>query len=379
MRIGRTLPPAAAPIYPRDILSGIKGHLKGHRELDRFETELKDYFGVRHCFLLSSGKAALTIILQALRDLQPDRDEVLIPAFTCYSVPSAIVRTGLKVRLCDMNPDTLDFDFKQLSRILSPHSASQGVNKPNEHNKLSKPNKPTSRLLCIIPIHLFGIPSDIRRIRELFAGYPKVTIVEDAAQAIGGEWNSKKLGTFGDISFFSLGRGKALSTVEGGIILTDRDDIADKIGARIGSVPYYSGIESINLLIKTISLSLFLHPSLYWFPNSLPFLKLGKTPYDPHFKMRKMSAFQAGLAKGWQRKLRRFRKTRTKNSRHWISIITARSLHHYISRDGGQLDLVRFPVRIDDSNSRAKILLKSNRMGRGIAQEWVSRPTFSHS
>ena len=119
MRIGRTLPPAAAPIYPHDILSGIKALFNGHRELERFEAELKDYCGMRHCFLLSSGKAALTFILEALREIRPERDEVLIPAFTCYSVPSAIVRAGLRVRLCDINPETLDFDFDQLGTILS--------------------------------------------------------------------------------------------------------------------------------------------------------------------------------------------------------------------------------------------------------------------
>ena len=170
MRIGRTLPPAAAPIYPGDILSGIQGLFNGHRELGRFETELKDYFQVKHCFLLSSGKATLSLILQALRDIQPERDEVLIPAFTCYSVPSAIIRSGLRIKLCDINPDTLDFDYDQLSRLLSqssPAKASLEPNKPNQpnkHNEPKQPNKPMSRLLCIIPTHLFGIPSDIGRI-----------------------------------------------------------------------------------------------------------------------------------------------------------------------------------------------------------------------
>ena len=117
MHIGRTLPPAASPIYPRDILSGIKRGFSGKKELNRFESELKEYFGVKHCFLVSSGKAALTLILQALKDMHPERNEVLIPAFTCYSVPSAIVRAGLKVRLCDIKPDTIDFD--QLDKILA--------------------------------------------------------------------------------------------------------------------------------------------------------------------------------------------------------------------------------------------------------------------
>lgn len=120
MRIGRTLPPAAAPIYPKEIISGLKGLLRGRLELKRFESELRKYFGVKYCFFVSSGRAALTLILQALKDLHPDRDEVLIPAYTCYTVPSAIVRAGLKVKLCDIDPKTLDFDFDELAKILNP-------------------------------------------------------------------------------------------------------------------------------------------------------------------------------------------------------------------------------------------------------------------
>ena len=83
---------------------------------------------MKHCFLVSSGKAALTLILQALKELHPERNEVLIPAFTCYSVPSSIVRAGLKVKLCDISPDTLDFDYNQLEKILNDYQ----LNKPNK-------------------------------------------------------------------------------------------------------------------------------------------------------------------------------------------------------------------------------------------------------
>src|SRR5437870_9965296 len=125
MRIGRTLPPAATPIDVGAIASGLCGLFRGQQELDRFELELKEYFGVRHCFLVSSGKAALTLILHALKELSPDRDEVLLPAFTCFSVPSSVVRAGLRIRLCDLRVDSLDFDFAQLSAMLSGAPPSQ--------------------------------------------------------------------------------------------------------------------------------------------------------------------------------------------------------------------------------------------------------------
>jgi perosamine synthetase len=119
MRIGRTLPPAAAPLSWRDLSAGLKGALRGSRETQRFAEELRSHFNRRHCFLVSSGKTALALILLALKEARPDRDRVLIPAFTCYSVPSAIVRAGLKVSLCDIDPDTLDFDEQQLRANLT--------------------------------------------------------------------------------------------------------------------------------------------------------------------------------------------------------------------------------------------------------------------
>jgi len=382
MRIGRTIPPAASPIYIKDIINGLKGLLRGHREIERFRTELKNYFGVKHCFLVSSGKAALSIILQALHNLHPKRDEVLIPAFICYSVPSAIVRAGLKVKLCDVNPDTLDFDYNDLKCILSIDS----------HLSSNSQDSVTlrSRLLSIIPAHLFGLPVQINGLRDI-VNDPKITIIEDAAQAMGADWNGRKLGTIGDVGFFSLGRGKALSTVEGGIILTDQDNIADYIYAQVRNLSSHNLIESTMLFIYSIMLCIFLHPSLFWFPTSLPFLKLGETKYDPSFKMRKMDSFQAGLSRGWRKKLKFFKEVRSKNSRRWSELIRTLNNKGLTSigkisetsgnsskqivpktqtvpstRENQSTNFIRFPVRIDDNSLWKKILLKSKDNGLGI-------------
>ena len=356
IRIGRTLPPAAAPIYLRDIVNGLRGLLNGKRETERFRSELKDYFCVKHCFFVSSGKAALTIILKALHELHPERDEVLIPAFICYSVPSAITRAGLKVKLCDVNPDTLDFNYEELKNILfqDSHIASSIQYPVSRH-----------RLLAIIPAHLFGLPADVNRVRGLFRD-KKITIIEDAAQALGAKWNGKKLGALGDVGFFSLGRGKALSTVEGGIILTDRDDIADSINSCLSDVADYNASELIQLILKAIVLILFQHPDLFWFPKAIPFLRVGDTFYDPQFKIRKMSALQAGLAKYWKNKLEKLQNNRKENSRLWSSLANVNCLHQYCSKNGNIPDILRFPVRITGHDMLENILKESDNKGHGI-------------
>lgn len=364
MRIGHTLPPAAAPIYLRDIISGLKGLVRGNSEIERFRDELKSYFNVKHCFLLYSGKAALTIVLKALHELHPDRDQVLIPAFTCYSVPSAIVRAGLKVRLCDIDPDTLDFDFRRLSEILSPSPPSNGSSSSNDLNNAKK-------LLCVIPTHLFGLPADVKRVRSLVQD-SNIVVVEDAAQAMGSERDGRKLGTLGDVGFFSLGRGKALSAVEGGIALTNRDDMAAAMKMHIEALPHCGVFDVVGLLSKAIALSFLIHPSLFWLPKSLTFLKLGETIYDPYFRMGSMSAFQAGLAKGWDEKLETLKTMRVRMTKQWASIATASYLHHYVPEHGSYPHLIRFPVRIDDAGIRKGVLEESNRHGLGIMATFPS-------
>lgn len=371
MRIQRTLPPAAAPIYLRDLISGLMGLIRGQQELERFKSELKEYFGVKHCFLVSSGRAALTIILRALKEIHPEKDEVLIPAFTCFSVPSAIVRAGLKVKLCDNNPDTLDFDFDQFAKVLtcdsqSRHSGSQSLGENDEASAGSHNTPFQNRLLAIIPTHLFGLPADMDGLREL-SNYPGITIIEDAAQAMGEEYKGRKLGILGDVGFFSLGRGKAFSTIEGGIVLTNRDDIAEKIRMRVEILANYKLIELLRIIIETISLIVFLKPLLFWFPKSLPHLKLGETIYDPHFRIRKMSTFQAGLATKWSDKLEKSKIFRSNCSKYWLKLIKhAENNGLSTITYGHNPGLIRFPVRVDDFTVREKILSKSQRKGFGI-------------
>ncbi|MBW4056654.1 MAG: aminotransferase DegT, partial [Proteobacteria bacterium] len=244
--IRRTLPPAAVPIRPGDILSGFIAMFRGNKAVADFEQQLCCFYQVRHCRAVSSGKAALTLILEALHELNPECDEVLIPAYTCYSVPSAIVRAGLKVRLCDLAPGSLDFDYQQLDGLLD-----------------------NQRTLCVIPTHLYGMPSDVERVMKI-AGKRGVYVVEDAAQAMGGEWNGSKLGTLGDAAVFSLGRGKAFSTVAGGIILTDNELIGRAVNRKADAAAASGFTDQMKKMLYAVAISLLVHPLIYWLPKSLP-------------------------------------------------------------------------------------------------------------
>lgn len=374
MRIGRTLPPAATPIAFGEIVSGICGIFRGQRELDRFELELKEHYGVEHCFFVSSGKAALTLILLALHELSPDRDEVVIPAFTCYSVPSSVVRAGLRIRLCDLHPGGLDFDFAQLSAMLFEESLRQAdaravggasESRIDSDDAADSSGNSIQRVLAIVPTHLFGYPADVTRLRELIRD-PGVTIVEDAAQAMGENLEGRKIGTLGDVGFFSLARGKAFSVVEGGVILTNRSDLAEALNRLVGHLPRYGLLPLLILVFKAVALMMLIHPRLFWVPNSLPFLKLGETHFETNFPIVQMSSFQAGLARHWQGKLEKLRDARKKNANRWIAILEARGDHGSSFLRQGSLGLLRFPLRVSDQKKRETLLKESARAGLGI-------------
>jgi len=392
MRIGRTIPPAASPIYFRDIVNGFGGLIHPRQKIERFKSELKEYFGVKHVFLVSSGKAALTTILKALHILRPEKDEVLIPAFCCYSVPSAIVRAGLTVKLCDVDRDTLDFNYENLISLLSgkpenhpdiiinhpihqPNGSAEAVDSINTANSQlsSTQNRArstntmisTARLLAVIPIHLFGLLSDVERVREIVDD-PEIAIVEDAAQVLGSEKDGKEVGTFGDVSFLSLGRSKSISAVEGGIILTDNHEIAQQISKLVDNAAPYSIYAQIGLILQALGLAVFQRPSFFWFPKLLPFLRVGDTIYDSTFEIYRLSGFQAGLARNWRARLKDFQERRKKISMRWASTVSRDYDYNHPSGKGIISNFIRYPIRIKDTKLWQETLEISEKKGLGV-------------
>jgi perosamine synthetase len=232
---------------------------------------------VSDVFLVSSGTAALALTLAALRS-RSTRTEVVLPAYTCPSVPAAVLHAGLRPRLCDVDPHTFDFDGGQLERALNANT------------------------LCVIAHHLFGIGSDIARTRAMCE--PRgIVVVEDAAQAMGTEWDGRKLGTLGDVGIFSLGRGKTITCGSGGMIVTRSTPIAAAIDGQYRRLPRPTGVETLKDLARLLVLTAFIRPCLYWIPAALPWLKLGETIYPAAIPIARLSGIKAGLLRNWRRRL----------------------------------------------------------------------------
>ena len=342
MRIQRTAPPAAAPIGARALIHGLAGMLAGDAYRDRVRDELAARFGVRHVFLVSSGKAALALILGALRTLGGDRNEVLIPAYTCFSVPSAVVKMGLKLAACDIDARTFDFDQAQLDQSIGP------------------------RTLCVVAGHLFGMPSDMAIVRACCekAG---CFVVEDAAQAMGGLCNGRYLGTLGDVGFFSLGRGKNLSCGGGGVIVTNSDAIAERISNEYERLAEPGLLEMVANYVKIVLLELFIRPSLYWFPAGLRFLRLGETFFYRDFPIKKLSGMQAGVLTGWRARLENSNEARKRHAR---GLIDALKLDR--PRDAAYL---RLPVLAQNREMGERLLARSREKGLGLSAMYPTEVT----
>jgi dTDP-4-amino-4,6-dideoxygalactose transaminase len=273
----RHLAPTAAPVSVADLGRAILGLFQAQRYRGWLEGELKQYFGVKHVFLLSSGKAALTTIIEAFA-ASSSRRKVIIPAYTCFSVPSAIVRAGAQVVLCDVDPHTLDYDFDQLQRIVD------------------------NETLCIVSPHLLGQTADIRRTKSIAKPFG-VPVIEDAAQAMGRKTTEGWVGTMGDVGFFSLGRGKNVTAGSGGVIVTSSNDFADKLAKIYAGICEESLPRRIVNAFMVCAMTVLIHPRAYWLPAGLPFLRLGETIYDPTFSIRRLDGLRAGLLKTWRRRL----------------------------------------------------------------------------
>ena len=156
--------------------------------------EIAAILGTPPLQLECSGTACLLIALTTLRELQPQRRQVVVPAWTCPLVAIAVQQAGLELRLCDLRADHYDMDPDALRAACDEHT------------------------LAIIPTHLAGRVADVRDTLEV-ARRVGAYVIEDAAQALGAQCEGASVGLAGDIGFFSLAAGKGLSIYEGGLLL----------------------------------------------------------------------------------------------------------------------------------------------------------------
>jgi perosamine synthetase len=170
--------------------------------IPRFESAMAQIAGRRHGVAVTNGSVALDIAVHAL-SLEPG-SEVIIPTFTIISCASAVIRAGLVPVVVDCDPNTWNMTADAVDAAITPKTR------------------------AIMLVHIYGLPVDLGPILEL-AHKHGLRVIEDAAEMHGQTYRGQPCGSFGDVSTFSFYPNKHVTTGEGGMILTDDQQLADRL------------------------------------------------------------------------------------------------------------------------------------------------------
>ncbi len=169
--------------------------------VQELETKLKEYLGVKHLFFVSNGTIALQIAIKALNL----SGEIITTPFSYVATTSSIVWEGCQPVFVDIDPQTL---------CIVPDLIEEAI---------------TEKTTGILPTHVYGIPCDVEKIKQI-AQKHGLKVIYDAAHTFGVKYKDRSLVSYGDVSTLSFHATKLFHTVEGGAIITDNDEFAHRIG-----------------------------------------------------------------------------------------------------------------------------------------------------
>jgi dTDP-4-amino-4,6-dideoxygalactose transaminase len=174
--------------------------------VDDFEKVLANYIGVKHVAALSSGTAAIHLALILLG--VNSGDEVIASTFTFSATINPIVYLGATPILVDSEHGTWNMEPDLLETVIK--------------DRINKGKQPKA----IIPVHLYGMPANIDKIIEIANRY-EISVIEDAAEALGSKFNGRCMGTFGEMGVLSFNGNKIITTSGGGALISDEKELID--------------------------------------------------------------------------------------------------------------------------------------------------------
>ncbi|MCK4707748.1 MAG: DegT/DnrJ/EryC1/StrS aminotransferase family protein, partial [Gammaproteobacteria bacterium] len=229
------LPPAGNRIIWKQTLSSLVNIRKKVKPFD--------------IFFYNSGAESLAAAIKSIVSCKEiDKPEVILSAYACPELVSAILYAGAKPVLIDVEYQRPWVSLSELREKISENT------------------------VAIIAVNLFGIPERLREISEI-CKQSNLCLIEDSAQAFPDISDNRFWQ--GDFIVLSFGRGKPVSTLGGGAVLCNNDDLKKGLPKEGLVFKYRKRVEFIQYRLKIFIYNLLLHPRLYFIPNSLPFLKLG--------------------------------------------------------------------------------------------------------
>lgn len=291
------------------------------------EEAIQRMLGVKYAFAVNSGTTAFYMILRALRRVS-DRDEVILPAYTAPSLTLPIKKAGLNYRLVDISPYTFNMDIKSASAAIS------------------------DRTLAVLCVHMFGIPVEIGKVEA-----PEGTeVIEDAASSFGTRMGNRLTGTLGDTGFISFNRGKNLSTVTGGIIVTDNDRMADLVRDETGNLPTRRFPDRTRIFLKALALSYAVRPWCYTLLKRA-ISRFKYTTIHEDFESFRHTAFQGALGRILLKRADElFRDREEKGRLLYDALGNTSGIRCPDLPAGWRIAFNQFPFIVEDASKRMRVL-----------------------
>lgn len=318
----RRIPPVVSPLtlgaLTRATIAALRDAPTGHTAL---ADALSARYGARAVALTDGGTSALVL---ALRLAAGPGGTVAMPAYGCIDLSAAAAQADVRLRLYDLDPATLAPDLDALRAALV-----RGVD-------------------AMVVAPLFGFPADLIAVRAL-ADAHGVALIEDAAQAAGARVGGRLVGSVGDLTVLSFGRGKGMTGGGGGALLAGGTDrFVQSVSAAAAEL--YGGGGGLVALAKAAAQWALARPALYALPSALPFLRLGEMVYHPAHDPVAMAVGPQALALASLRRadadaLER-RRQAAMLEQHLRDVP---SLEPCTAVPGAEAGYLRFPVRVSDA------------------------------
>jgi dTDP-4-amino-4,6-dideoxygalactose transaminase len=309
----------------------------------RMDRRLEDLFAPFSARFYQSGTAALAAALKAaVAAARKDAPEVVMSAYGCPDLISAVLYAGARPRLVDLIADRPWLDLDRLSAALNANT------------------------VAVVAVDLFGIPERNADIKALLHER-NILLVQDSAQALPGpeqgQWQ-------GDFIILSFGRGKPVSLLNGGAVLF-RDATLGGALPTIATPRPASIYEILRYRIKVQLFNALIHPRLYWLPARLPFLGLGKTHFRPLASIRPASAMlgrylTVNISEHWNRSDAVQQRLSTMLAE--VSAGQLQDLSVACHRSGHPPRLMRFPILAASAELRDRLFHALNEAGLGAAK-----------
>ena len=349
----RRMPTAGTPISLAETVRGVMGFTEQKKVIADFKSVLRNYLNVENLTVVNSGTTAIFVLFELYKQLRKsgEQDEVILPAYTAPSLLLPIEAAGLKAQLVDIDSSTFNMNVNSLPSAIS------------------------DKTLAIMPVHMFGLPCAVEPIIALVKNLD-LFVVEDAASSLGTTTDGKHTGTIAPFGFYSLNRGKNISTMAGGIIVWKENQLNETIENIVADLQTLPKHAQAIMTMRMIGLSLAVRPFFYSLLS--PIISRYKyTTLHTHFDSFQFTTMQAGLGKSLWKRADVLTRRRQENGESLAAI--------FRNKEGFTIPTIpetaavafnQFPVVVHDLNRRKTLVDKL--LAQGIETTYLYEKPLHH-